>query len=70
MILIEKKKLNLLDQDKVEKFIKQKKPTLLLIVQESWRNLANSKYLLNLNENIIIQLNLINSAYKIKLNIL
>ena len=69
MILIEKKKLNLLDQNRVEKFIKQKKPDIIInCAGRVGGILANSKYPVEfLNENIIIQLNLINSAYKNKI---
>ena len=69
LILIEKKRLNLLNQNKVEKFIKQKKPDIIInCAGRVGGILANSKYPVEfLNENIIIQLNLINSAYKNKI---
>ena len=39
IIFAEKKKLNLLDQDKVFKFLKKKKPDLVIIAAaKSWRN--------------------------------
>ena len=69
LILVTKKKLNLLDEKKVNKFIKIKKPD--VIVNCAGRVggiLANSTYPIEfLNENILIQLNLINGAFKNKI---
>ena len=63
-----KKKLNLLNQSKVENFIKLKKPEVIInCAGKVGGILANSTYPVEfLNENIFIQLNLINSAYKHK----
>lgn len=63
-----KKSLNLLNQNKVENFIKLKKPDVIInCAGKVGGILANSTYPVEfLNDNIFIQLNLINSAYKNK----
>ena len=70
LILIDKKKLNLLNQLKVENFIKKSRPDIIInCAGRVGGILANSSYPTEfLNENILIQLNLINSAYKNKIN--
>ena len=69
IISISRKKLNLLDQKKVDKFIKIKKPDIIINCAGRVGGIyANSNYPVEfLNENIFIQLNLINSAYKNKI---
>lgn len=69
IISISRKKLNLLDQKKVDKFIKIKKPDIIINCAGRVGGIyANSNYPVEfLNENILIQLNLINSAYKNKI---
>ena len=68
VIFVSKKKLNLLNAIKVENFIKLKKPDIIInCAGRVGGILANSTYPVEfLNENILIQLNLINSAYKNK----
>ncbi len=69
LIYSSKKKLNLLNQDKVERFIKSKKPDVIInCAGRVGGILANSTYPVEfLNENILIQLNLINAAYQNKI---
>jgi len=69
LILVTKKKLNLLNNDKVCKFIKNKKPDIIInCAGRVGGILANSKYPVEfLNINIMIQLNLINAAYQNKI---
>ena len=69
LILVTKKKLDLLNQDKVNKFIKYKKPDAIInCAGRVGGILANSKYPVEfLNINIMIQLNLINAAYQNKI---
>ena len=69
LVYVTKKKLNLLNQNKVEKFIKTKKPDVIInCAGRVGGILANSTYPVEfLNENILIQLNLINSAYQNKI---
>ena len=61
-----RKDLNLLNQEKLNNFIKLKKPDVIInCAGKVGGILANSTYPVEfLNENILIQLNLINSAYK------
>ncbi len=70
LILVSRKKLDLLNQDKVCKFIKNKKPDVIVnCAGKVGGILANSKYPVEfLNINILIQLNLINAAYKNKIH--
>ena len=70
LIYLEKKKLDLLDKKKVENFIKNNKPDIIInCAGRVGGILANSTYPVEfLNENIEIQLNLINAAYKNKIN--
>ena len=69
LILVERKKLDLLNQDKVYKFIKYNKPDIVInCAGRVGGILANSNYPVEfLNINIMIQLNLINSAYQNKI---
>ena len=69
LILVSKKKLDLLNQDKVHKFIKYKKPDAIInCAGRVGGILANSKYPVEfLNINIMIQLNLISAAYQNKI---
>lgn len=69
LILVSSKKLNLLNQNKVNKFIKSKKPDVIInCAGKVGGILANSKFPVEfLNINIMIQLNLINAAYKNKI---
>jgi GDP-L-fucose synthase len=69
IITVSRNKLNLNDQIKVDKFIKVKKPNIIINcagkVGGIW---ANSHYPVEfLDENILIQMNLIKSAYKNKI---
>mgnify|MGYP006126261041 CR=1 FL=1 len=69
IITVSRNKLNLNDQIKVDKFIKEKKPNIIINcagkVGGIW---ANSHYPVEfLDENILIQMNLIKSAYKNKI---
>ena len=68
IIFATKNKLNLLNNDKVDKFIKSTKPDVIInCAGKVGGILANSTYPVEfLNQNILIQLNLINSAYKNK----
>ena len=63
------KKLNLLNSKELEKFIKIKKPNIIInCAGRVGGILANSSYPVEfLNENILIQLNLINISYKSKI---
>ena len=69
LILVSRKKLDLLNQNKVNKFIKYKKPDVIInCAGRVGGILANSKYPVEfLNINIMIQLNLINAAYQNKI---
>ena len=69
LILVTRKKLDLLNHDKVYKFIKHKKPDVIInCAGRVGGILANSKYPVEfLNINIMIQLNLINAAYQNKI---
>ena len=69
LILVSKKKLNLLDEKMVEKFIKKTKPEVIInCAGKVGGILANSTYPVEfLYQNISIQLNLINSAHKNKI---
>ncbi len=69
LILVTRKKLDLLNHDKVYKFIKYKKPDVIInCAGRVGGILANSKYPVEfLNINIMIQLNLINAAYQNKI---
>ena len=69
LILVSRKKLDLLNQDKVHKFIKYKKPDAIInCAGRVGGILANSKYPVEfLNINIMIQLNLISAAYQNKI---
>lgn len=69
LILATSKKLNLLSKDKVNKFIKYKKPDVIInCAGKVGGILANSKFPVEfLNINIMIQLNLINAAYENKI---
>ena len=69
LILIDRKKLNLLNYNKVDNFIKKKRPDIIInCAGRVGGILANSSFPTEfLNENILIQLNLINSAYKNKI---
>ena len=65
-----RKELDLLDVEKLRKFLKKKKPDVIInCTGKVGGILANSTYPVEfLNENIIIQLNLINLAYEFKIN--
>ncbi len=69
LILADRKKLDLLDQNKVLKFLKNEKPTIIInCAGRVGGILANSSYPVEfLNENITIQLNLINAAFENKI---
>ncbi len=69
LILVTRKKLDLLNHDNVYKFIKHKKPDVIInCAGRVGGILANSKYPVEfLNINIMIQLNLINAAYQNKI---
>ena len=68
-ILVTKKQINLLDENKVNKFIKKKKPQIIInCAGRVGGILANSTYPVEfLNENILIQLNLVNAAFRNKI---
>lgn len=70
IILRDKKKLNLLNFNAVNSFIKKNKPDIIInCAGKVGGILANSKFPTEfLNENILIQSNLINSAYKNNIN--
>lgn len=70
IILRDKKKLNLLNSNAVNSFIKKNKPDIIInCAGKVGGILANSKFPTEfLNENILIQSNLINSAYKNNIN--
>ena len=65
IITINKKKLNLLNQQQTEKFLKKKKPDCVIIAAARVGGiLANNNYKANfIYENLMIQTNLIHSAY-------
>ena len=65
IITEEKKKLNLLDQNKTEKYLKKTKPDCVIIAAARVGGIvANNKYKANfIYENIMIQTNLIHSSY-------
>lgn len=69
LILTTRKKLNLLNEQKVIKFIKKERPHVIInCAGKVGGILANSSYPVEfLNENIMIQLNLINAAFKNKI---
>ena len=69
LILIDRKKLNLLNYNKVDNFIKKKRPDIIInCAGRVGGILANSSFPTEfLNKKILIQLNLINSAYKNKI---
>ena len=69
LIFANRRKLNLLNSKDVEKFIKLKKPNIIInCAGKVGGILANSSYPVEfINENIFIQLNLINLAYKYKI---
>ena len=66
LIFITKKKLDLLNEKKVEKFVKKNKPDIIInCAGKVGGILANSSFPVEfLDQNILIQKNLINSAYK------
>ena len=68
IIFIDKKKLNLLDQDKVFKFLKQKKPDLVIVAAARVGGIqANSNFKqLFIYENLQIQNNLIHGSFLAK----
>jgi len=65
IITVSKKKLNLLDQNKVEKFLKIKKPQIVIIAAAKVGGiLANNNFKANfIYENITIQSNIIHGSY-------
>ena len=65
IITVSKKKLNLLDQNKVEKFLKIKKPQIVIIAAAKVGGiLANNNFKANfIYENLTIQSNIIHSSY-------
>lgn len=69
IIFASKQELNLLNIREIEKFIKTKKPNIIInCAGKVGGILANSKYPVEfMNENIFIQLNLINVAFKLKI---
>ena len=69
IIFAERKKINLLDTKYLEKFIKSKKPDIVInCAGKVGGILANASYPVEfMNENILIQLNLINLSYKYKI---
>ena len=69
IIFAERKKLNLLNTKYLEKFIKSKKPDIVInCAGKVGGILANASYPVEfMNENILIQLNLINLSYKYKI---
>ena len=69
IIFADRKKINLLNNKDLEKFIKLSKPNIIInMCWKSWGILANASYPVEfINENIFIQLNLINLAYKLKI---
>ena len=69
IIFADRKKLNLLNSTHLEKFIRLKKPDIIInCAGKVGGILANSSYPVEfINENIFIQLNLINLAYKHKI---
>ena len=69
IIFAERKKLNLLDTKYLEKFIKSKKPDIVInCAGKVGGILANASYPVEfMNENILIQLNLINLSYKYRI---
>ena len=66
LITADRKKLNLLDQKKVFKFLKDQKPNFIFLVAAKVGGIySNNKYKADfISENLLIQLNVINSAYK------
>ncbi len=66
LIIASKKELNLIDQDKVIKFLKKKKPDFIFIAAAKVGGIySNNKYKAEfIYENLMIQTNLIHSAYK------
>src|SRR5210317_825031 len=64
-VLVTKKQIDLLDENKVNKFIKKKKPQIIInCAGRVGGILANSTYPVEfLKENILIQLNLVNAAF-------
>ena len=69
IIFADRKKLNLLNTRDLEKFIKFKKPQIVInCAGKVGGILANASYPVEfINENILIQLNLINLSYKYKI---
>tara|TARA_B100000035_G_C21019468_1_gene563372 strand:+ start:556 stop:1527 length:972 start_codon:yes stop_codon:yes gene_type:complete len=69
IIFVERKKLNLLNVKDLEKFIKSKKPDIIInCAGRVGGILANASYPVEfMNENIFIQLNLINLSHKYKI---
>ena len=69
IIFANRKKLNLLNTRDLEKFIKSKKPQIVInCAGKVGGILANASYPVEfINENILIQLNLINLSYKYKI---
>ena len=69
IIFADRKKINLLNNTDLEKFIKLSKPNIIInCAGKVGGILANSSYPVEfINENIFIQLNLINLAYKLKI---
>ncbi len=69
IIFADRKKINLLNSKDLEKFIKSSKPNIIInCAGKVGGILANSSYPVEfINENIFIQLNLINLAYKLKI---
>ena len=68
-VLVTKKQINLLDENKVNNFIKKKKPQIIInCAGRVGGILANSTYPVEfLKENILIQLNLVNAAFNNKI---
>ena len=68
-VLVTKKQIDLLDENKVNKFIKKKKPQIIInCAGRVGGILANSTYPVEfLKENILIQLNLVNAAFTNKI---
>jgi len=66
LIIASKKELNLIDQNKVVKFLKKKKPDFIFIAAAKVGGIySNNKYKAEfIYENLMIQTNLIHSAYK------
>ena len=69
IIFADRKKINLLNSKDLEKFIKLSKPNIIInCAGKVGGILANASYPVEfINENIFIQLNLINLAYKLKI---